>query len=44
MRKIAGELKLAQVSKKVRDMLQITHLHSMFELHADEDAALCSFR
>ncbi len=44
IRKNAGELKFAEVSKKVRDMLQITHLDSMFELHPDEAAALRSFR
>lgn len=44
VRRNAGEMKFVQVSKKVQDMLQITHLDTMFELHADEDAALRSFR
>jgi anti-sigma B factor antagonist len=44
VRKNGGELKFGEVSKKVRDMLEITHLDKMFELHADEAAALRSFR
>jgi anti-sigma B factor antagonist len=44
VRKNAGDMKLVEVSKKVHDMLQITHLDKMFEPHADEDAALRSFR
>jgi anti-sigma B factor antagonist len=44
VRRNAGEMKFAQASKKVRDMLEITHLDAMFELHPDEDSALRSFR
>ena len=43
VRKQGGELVLSQVAPKVRDLLEITKLHSLFEMHADEQAALRRF-
>jgi anti-sigma B factor antagonist len=39
-----GELKLLNLTKKVHDLLQITKLYTVFEVHNDEGAALGSFR
>jgi anti-anti-sigma factor len=39
-----GELKLANVPQKIRDLLQITKLESMFESFEDEAAALRGFQ
>jgi anti-sigma B factor antagonist len=38
-----GELKLLHLTKKVHDLLQITKLYTVFEVHSDEVAALNSF-
>ena len=38
-----GELKLLHLTKKVRDLLQITKLYTVFDVHSDEVAALRSF-
>ena len=38
-----GELKLLHLTKKVHDLLQITKLFTVFEVHSDEHAALRSF-
>ena len=38
-----GELKLLHLTKKVHDLLQITKLFTVFEVHSDERAALRSF-
>jgi anti-sigma B factor antagonist len=38
-----GELKLLNLTKKVHDLLQITKLYTVFEVHSDEVAALNSF-
>ena len=38
-----GELKLLHLTKKVHDLLQITKLYTVFEVHSDEMAALRSF-
>ena len=38
-----GELKLLNLTKKVRDLLQITKLYTVFDVHSDESAALKSF-
>ena len=43
VRKQGGELVLSQVAPKVRDLLEITRLHTLFEMHADEQAALRRF-
>lgn len=39
-----GELKLLNLTKKVHDLLQITKLYTVFDVHTDEGAALSSFR
>jgi anti-sigma B factor antagonist len=38
-----GELKLLHLTKKVHDLLQITKLYTVFEVHTDERAAIQSF-
>src|SRR5580765_6783904 len=38
-----GELKLLHLTKKVRDLLQITKLYTVFEVHTDETSAVRSF-
>jgi anti-sigma B factor antagonist len=40
IRKQGGDLKLAHVTKKVHDLLQITKLDTLFEIHSDEQAAI----
>jgi len=39
-----GDLKLLNLTKKVRDLLQITKLYTVFDVFTDERAALGSFR
>src|SRR5262249_32784904 len=39
-----GEMKLLHLTKKVRDLLQITKLFTGFEVCSDESAALNSYR
>ena len=39
-----GELKLLQLTKKVRDLLQITKLFTVFDVYSDEPTALGSFK
>lgn len=39
-----GELKLLHLTKKVHDLLQITKLYTVFEVHSDERTAAASFR
>ena len=38
-----GQLKLLNLTKKVHDLLQITKLYTVFEVHNEEAAALSSF-
>lgn len=38
-----GELKLLQLAKKVKDVLQITKLYTVFDIKDDEAAAISSF-
>ena len=38
-----GELKLLQLTKKVRDLLQITKLYTVFDVYTDENTAIRSF-
>ncbi len=38
-----GQLKLLNLQKKVHDLLQITKLYTVFEVHTDETAAVRSF-
>ncbi len=39
-----GKLKLLNLQKKVHDLLQITKLYTVFEVHTDEAAAIRSFQ
>ncbi len=39
-----GDLKLLHLTKKVRDLLQITKLYTVFDVFTDESTALRSFR
>lgn len=41
--KNGGELKLLHLTRKVHDLLQITKLFTVFEVHSDEASALRSF-
>ena len=38
-----GGLKLLNLTKKVHDLLQITKLYTVFEVHSDEALAISSF-
>ena len=38
-----GKLKLLNLTKRVKDLLQITKLYTVFEVHTDEAAAVKSF-
>jgi len=38
-----GDLKLLQLTKKVRDLLQITKLYTVFEVFSEESTAVRSF-
>lgn len=38
-----GKLKLLNVPKRVQDLLHVTKLHTMFEVHDDEAKAVASF-
>ncbi|HYA17318.1 MAG TPA: STAS domain-containing protein [Bryobacteraceae bacterium] len=38
-----GELKLLKLTKRVQDLLQITKLYTVFDVHEDEGHALHSF-
>lgn len=38
-----GQLKLLSLSKRIQDLLQITKLYTVFEVHDDEAAAIRSF-
>jgi len=39
----SGDLKLLHLTKKVRDLLQITKLYTVFDVYTDESTALRSF-
>jgi anti-sigma B factor antagonist len=39
-----GQLKLLQLPKKIKDLLMITKLLTVFEIYEDEETALSSFR
>ena len=43
IRNEGGDLKLLNVPKRVRDLLQITKLHTVFDLKEDESAAVKAF-
>jgi anti-sigma B factor antagonist len=38
-----GQLRLVNLQKRVKDLLQITKLYTVFEVHEDEAAAVRSF-
>ena len=38
-----GQLKLLNLTKKVHDLLQITKLYTVFDIHDDEAKAIASF-
>jgi len=38
-----GELKLLNLTKRVRDLMQITKLYTVFDVHDDERKAIASF-
>jgi anti-sigma B factor antagonist len=44
MKAQGGELKLLNLNKKVSDLLQITKLYAVFDVHTDEAQAVASFR
>jgi anti-sigma B factor antagonist len=39
-----GELKLLNLTKKVRDLIQLTKLYTVFDVYTDEPSAVGSFR
>ena len=43
VRKQGGDLKLLNLTKKVRDLLQITKLYTVFDIRDDEAAAIRAF-
>jgi anti-sigma B factor antagonist len=43
VRSRGGQLKLLHVGKKVRELLEITKLDRIFEIHDQEEAAIASF-
>jgi anti-sigma B factor antagonist len=38
-----GELKLVKLTKRVHDLMQITKLYTVFDVHDDEKKAIASF-
>ena len=44
VRSHGGELKLVNITKRIRDLLQITKLFSLFDIKDDEATAVASFR
>jgi len=44
VRQAGGEMKLARVTKKVQDLLQLTRLNTLFEIYSEEQPALEAFR
>ena len=42
--KAGGQLKLLNLTKKIQDLLAITKLLTVFEIHEDESAALASYK
>jgi anti-sigma B factor antagonist len=44
VKKEGGELKLLNLTKKVHDLLLITKLFTVFDVHTDEQKAITSFR
>jgi len=44
MRDQGGELKLLNLTRKVHDLIQITKLHTVFDIKDDEASAIASFK
>jgi anti-sigma B factor antagonist len=44
VRQAGGEMKLARVTKKVQDLLQLTRLNTLFEIYSEEETGLKAFR
>ena len=44
VRSASGELKLMALTKRVKDLIQITRLFTVFDVQADETAAISAFR
>jgi anti-sigma B factor antagonist len=44
LRNQGGELKLMNLNKNVRNLLQVTRLYTLFDVHDDQDAALKAFQ
>jgi len=44
VRKQGAELKLLNITQRIRDLLQITNLYSLFDIKDDEATAVASFR
>ena len=44
VRQSGGEMKLVNVNKRVQDLLQLTRLNTLFEIHSEEQVALEAFR
>jgi len=44
LRNQGGELKLLNLNKNVRNLLQVTRLYTVFDVHDDQASALKSFR
>jgi anti-sigma B factor antagonist len=43
VRSHGGELKLLHPNRRIHDLLQLTRPYTVFDVHTDEAAALCSF-
>ena len=43
VRGVSGEMKLLNLTKRVKDLLQITRLYTVFDVRMDEDDAIRSF-
>ena len=43
VRSVHGELKLMNLSRRLRDIIQITRLYTIFDVQNDEQAAMRSF-
>jgi anti-sigma B factor antagonist len=39
-----GDLKLLNLTKKVRDLIQLTKLYTVFDVYTDESSAVASFK
>jgi anti-sigma B factor antagonist len=40
----SGELKITNLTRRVRDLVQLTRLYTIFDVHPDERSALNKFR